>query len=51
MSQKGCMFERDEIIHVRVEFDEFYDDEPGPPKLTEGVQVKRDRRERRIQFA
>lgn len=34
--------ERDEIIRVRVETDEFYDDEPGPPKLTEGVQVKRE---------
>jgi hypothetical protein len=33
--------ERDEIIRARVESDEFYDDEPGPPKLTEGVQVKR----------
>jgi hypothetical protein len=30
-----------EVIRVRVESDEFYDDEPGPPKLTEGVQVKR----------
>ena len=34
--------ERDEIIRARVESDEFYDDEPGPPKLTEGVQVKRE---------
>ena len=34
--------ERDEVIRVRVETDEFYDDEPGPPKLTEGVQVKRE---------
>jgi hypothetical protein len=34
--------ERDEIIPVQVESDEFYDDEPGPPKLTKGVQVKRD---------
>ena len=34
--------ERDEIIRVRVESDEFYDDEPGPPKLAEGVQVKRE---------
>ena len=34
--------ERDEIVRVRVESDEFYDDEPGPPKLTEGVQVKRE---------
>jgi hypothetical protein len=34
--------ERDEVVRVRVECDEFYDDEPGPPKLTEGVQVKRE---------
>ena len=27
-----------EILRVRVEADEFYDDEPGPPKATEGVQ-------------
>ena len=34
--------ERDEIMRVRVESDEFYDDEPGPPKLAEGVQVKKE---------
>lgn len=34
--------ERDEVVRIRVESDEFYDDEPGPPKLTEGVQVKRE---------
>lgn len=33
-----------EIVRVRVEADEFYDDEPGPPKATEGVQVKRELR-------
>lgn len=27
-----------EVVRVRVESDEFYDDEPGPPKATEGVQ-------------
>ena len=27
-----------EVVRVRVESDEFYDDEPGPPKVTEGVQ-------------
>ena len=27
-----------EVVRVRVECDEFYDDEPGPPKVTEGVQ-------------
>ena len=26
-----------EVVRVRVEVDEFYDDEPGPPKATEGV--------------
>lgn len=29
-----------EIVRVRVEADDFYDDEPGPPKATEGVQIK-----------
>ena len=34
-----------EIVRVRVEADEFYDDEPGPPKAAEGVmQVKAERR-------
>lgn len=27
-----------EVVRVRVEADEFYDDEPGPPKASEGVQ-------------
>ncbi|KAF9231463.1 RNA polymerase III subunit Rpc25-domain-containing protein [Melanogaster broomeanus] len=31
-----------EIIRVRVEADEFYDDEPGPPKAAEGVAVNRE---------
>ncbi|PPQ80713.1 hypothetical protein CVT25_001833 [Psilocybe cyanescens] len=31
-----------EIIRLRVESDEFCDDEPGPPKATEGVQIKRE---------
>jgi len=31
-----------EPIRVRVEADEFYDDEPGPPKALEGVQVQRE---------
>jgi len=26
-----------EIVRVRIEADEFYDDEPGPPKAMEGV--------------
>ena len=33
-----------EIIRVRVESDEFYDDEPGPPKAAEGVVIKREAR-------
>ncbi|KAJ3741988.1 RNA polymerase III subunit Rpc25-domain-containing protein [Lentinula detonsa] len=28
-----------EVIRIRVEADEFYDDEPGPPKALEGVAV------------
>lgn len=31
-----------EIVRVRVETDEFNDDEPGPPKATDGVQQARD---------
>ena len=31
-----------EVIRVRVETDEFFDDEPGPPKMAEGVQVQRE---------
>ena len=34
--------QRDEVVRVRVESDEFYDDGPGPPKQTEGVQVKKE---------
>lgn len=33
-----------EIVRVRVEADEFYDDEPGPPKATEGVVIKHEAR-------
>jgi hypothetical protein len=33
-----------EIVRVRVEADEFYDDEPGPPKASEGVHVMRESR-------
>nr|GAT56602.1 predicted protein [Mycena chlorophos] len=31
--------DKGEIVRVRVESDEFYDDEPGPVKMNEGVQV------------
>jgi DNA-directed RNA polymerase III subunit RPC8 len=31
-----------EVIRVRVEADDFYDDEPGPPKAAEGVQIQRE---------
>ncbi|KAF7309525.1 hypothetical protein MIND_00323300 [Mycena indigotica] len=31
--------DKGEIVRVRVEGDEFYDDEPGPVKMAEGVQV------------
>jgi DNA-directed RNA polymerase III subunit RPC8 len=33
-----------EVVRVRVEADEFYDDEPGPPKAAEGVQVRKEAR-------
>ena len=33
-----------EVLRARVEADEFYDDEPGPPKAAEGVAVKREAR-------
>jgi DNA-directed RNA polymerase III subunit RPC8 len=31
-----------EVVRVRVEADDFFDDEPGPPKMADGVQVKRE---------
>lgn len=31
-----------EVVRVRVETDEFYDDEPGPPKAQEGVQMQKE---------
>jgi DNA-directed RNA polymerase III subunit RPC8 len=31
-----------EVVRVRVEADEFFDDEPGPPKMADGVQVHRE---------
>jgi hypothetical protein len=34
--------DQNEIVRIRVEADEFYDDEPGPPKAAEGVQVRRE---------
>ncbi|KAF8885424.1 RNA polymerase III subunit Rpc25-domain-containing protein [Mucidula mucida] len=33
-----------EVVRVRVENDEFHDDEPGPPQMTEGIQVKKEPR-------
>lgn len=35
--------DQNEILRVRVEADEFWDDEPGPPKADSGVQVRRER--------
>ncbi|KIP04192.1 hypothetical protein PHLGIDRAFT_109926 [Phlebiopsis gigantea 11061_1 CR5-6] len=35
-----------EVVRVRVEADEFYDDEPGPPKATEGVMANGQAKER-----
>ena len=36
--------DRNELVRVRVESDEFFDDEPGPPKATDGVVVQRELR-------
>jgi DNA-directed RNA polymerase III subunit RPC8 len=36
--------DRNEVVRVRVESDEFFDDEPGPPKATDGVIVQREPR-------
>jgi DNA-directed RNA polymerase III subunit RPC8 len=33
--------DQSEIVRVRVEADEFYDYEPGPPKAAEGVKIER----------
>lgn len=35
-----------ETVRVRVESDEFYDDEPGPPKAAEGVMMGKAERRR-----
>jgi DNA-directed RNA polymerase III subunit RPC8 len=35
-----------EIVRVRVESDDFFDDEPGPPKATEGVMLTKTERRR-----
>jgi len=34
--------EAGEHVRVRVESDEFHDDEPGPPKMIDGVMSTRD---------
>ncbi|KAG6860454.1 hypothetical protein C0991_011934 [Blastosporella zonata] len=34
--------DKGEVVRVRVEADDFFDDEPGPPKMAEGVQVQRE---------
>jgi DNA-directed RNA polymerase III subunit RPC8 len=34
--------ETGEVVRVRVEADEFADDEPGPPKALEGVRLARE---------
>ena len=36
--------DQNEVVRVRVETDELYDDEPGPPKAAEGVVVRRELR-------
>jgi DNA-directed RNA polymerase III subunit RPC8 len=39
-----------EIVRVRVERDEFCDDEPGPPKATEGVLISGQGQTRRLPY-
>lgn len=39
-----------EIVRVRVERDEFCDDEPGPPKATEGVLINGQGQARRLPY-
>ena len=39
-----------EIVRVRVERDEFCDDEPGPPKATEGVHISGQGQARRLPY-
>jgi DNA-directed RNA polymerase III subunit RPC8 len=39
-----------EIVRVRVERDEFCDDEPGPPKATEGVLISGQLQARRLPY-
>lgn len=34
--------DKGEVVRVRIEADEFYDDEPGPVKMADGVQVVRE---------
>lgn len=33
--------DRNEVMRIRIESDEFFDDEPGPPKAAEGVLVQK----------
>ena len=36
--------DRSEVVRVRVESDDFFDDEPGPPKAADGVIIPRELR-------
>ena len=38
LTSRMCI-DASEVVRVRVEADEFYDDEPGPSKAQEGVVV------------
>jgi DNA-directed RNA polymerase III subunit RPC8 len=39
----GRMYiDQGEVVRVRVEADDFFDDEPGPPKMADGIQVKKE---------
>ena len=31
--------DQNEVVRVRIETDEFYDHEPGPPKAADGVKI------------
>ena len=39
-----------EVVRVRVEADAFVDDEPGPPKATDGVMAAAEREDRRAPY-
>lgn len=42
--------EKDEVLRVRVETDEFYDDEPGPPVIIDGQKMEKIEGKRRAPY-